>query len=129
MEDLIAACINSLHFRTGKPAHDVHEMDSVVHDRTAACQLRVHEPGAIFCGQLTLVGGVETVNVAKVTVVEPRFDLQQRRAEAHRESGHQENAGLFTGIYNGARIFEVVASGFSHKTWMPREAAISTNCR
>jgi hypothetical protein len=39
VEDAVAFCVYVFDFGTSEPAHDIHKMDGVIDDRTAACQL------------------------------------------------------------------------------------------
>ena len=63
VENPVGLGIDLAYFVAQVPAHDVHQVDGVVHDRPAAGQLRIDEPLAVFGGQLALVGGVEAVHL------------------------------------------------------------------
>src|SRR5688572_15109858 len=102
----VTARVHCRNFRASKPAHDIYEMDGMIHNRAAPSKFGVHKPVAMFSWQLTAIGSIEAIDITKVAIIEARFDLQYRYTETQRESRHEKNTGFVTYIYNGLCVFE-----------------------
>ena len=96
-------------FFSGEPAHEVGDVDGVIHDGTAAGEGGVDEPAA---GELSVVGAGHGDEVADFALVEALLEVLEGGDVAAGEGGAESDLGFFAGGDHGEGVFEGGGEGF-----------------